>query len=461
MDSIQTLTDRVAIYLAAYKYYVDIKTKAGLLDSAIFGESLARDLVKIVFGHEDLVNLNLKKSFTAIDLGSLEAACAVQVTLTTSAAKIVETQQMFFKHHLDDTYHRLMFIILRDKASSYNNQKIIREAGTFSFDPNEDVLDLGDLFNMLVVEAAPAKLDAFSKRLEAELGSVIRPYLQGVDLPGEHLQALFSRHDVRTTDAVQALKPFGMTREIFSNKMSIAELASRDLIRFVAEQFWVSEDWIDGTYDHIYSGGPGLERATDWRRSLRGAYELVKRVRSNGETLSLIIPAESSLDALDAMEDVVDQEDDSYEYFVLVARKKNDFAVDSYRSVISDTLSYRKCRDGIFLLFVAMELYEIETQKTNYIDIFKTPRALLKGCNIGDKFLVELVDHSGHCVGNHKDFVYYAGGGQLRATQDVPSRLAPFLQEYLTEFVSRRPSSFPATIAFPTAAAPRRGTGLW
>ncbi|KVK74265.1 hypothetical protein WS90_31130 [Burkholderia cepacia] len=461
MDSIQTLTDRVAIYLAAYKNYVDIKTKAGLLDSAIFGESLARDLVKIAFGYKDLANLNLKKSFTAVDLGSSEAACAVQVTLTTSADKIVETQQLFFKHHLNDTYNRLMFIILRDKTSRYQNRHIVRQAGSFSFDPDKDILDLGDLFNLLVVEAEPAKLDAFAKRLENELGSTIRHNLQGADLPGEHLQTLFDRHNVKTTDAVQVLKPFGMTREIFSNKMSIAELASRDLVRFVAEQFWVSEDWIDGTYDHIYSGGPGLERATDWRRSLRGAYELVKRVRSNGETLSLIIPAESSLDALDAMEDAVDQEDDSYEYFVLVARKKNDFAVDSYRSVISDTLSYRKCRDGIFLLFVAMELYEIETQKTNYIDIFKTPRALLKGCNMGDKFLVELVDHSGHCVGNHKDFVYYAGGGQLRATQDVPSRLAPFLQEYLTEFVSRRPFSFPATIAFPTAAAPRRGTGLW
>jgi len=461
MDSIQTLTDRVAIYLAAYKYYVDVKTKAGLLDSAIFGESLARDLVKIVFGYEDLANLNLDKSFTAIDLGSLEEACAFQVTLTTSAAKIVETQQMFFKHHLDETYHRLMFIILRDKTSSYNNQKILREAGSFSFDPNKDVLDLGDLFNMLVVEAAPAKLDAFSKRLETELGSVIRPYLQVVDLPGERLQALFSRHDVRITDAVQALKPFGMTREIFANKMSIAELASRNLIRFVAEQFWVSEDWIDGTYGHIYSGGPGEERTTDWRRSLRGAYELVKRVSSSGERLNLIIPAESNLAELDHIGDVVDQVDDKYEHFFLVARKKNDFAVDSFRSIISDPLSYLKCRDGIFLLFVAMELYEIETQKTTYIDIFKTPRELLKGCSMGDKFLVELVDHSGHYIGNHKDFVYYADGGRLMATQDVPRRLASVLQEHLTEFVSRHPSSFPATIAFPAAETARRDVGLW
>ncbi|WP_146254992.1 SMEK domain-containing protein [Burkholderia cepacia] len=79
IDSRQTLADRVASYLAVYKYYMDIKTKAGLLDSAIFGESLARDLVKIAFDYKDLVNLNLKKSFTSVDLGLSEAACAVQV----------------------------------------------------------------------------------------------------------------------------------------------------------------------------------------------------------------------------------------------------------------------------------------------------------------------------------------------------------------------------------------------
>ncbi|MDN7559155.1 hypothetical protein [Burkholderia orbicola] len=108
-----------------------------------------------------------------------------------------------------------------------------------------------------------------------------------------------------------------------------------------------------------------------------------------------------------------------------------------------------------------MELYEIETQKTTYIDIFKTPRQFLKGCSIGDKFLVELVDHSGHYIVNRKDFVYYADGGRLMATRDVPRWLASVLQEYLTEFVSRHPSSFPATIAFPTAEAPRRDVGLW
>ena len=76
MNSNQTLADRLAIYLAAYKHYVAIKSKARLQDGAIFGEALARDLAEIVFDYKDLVNLNLKTSFPAIDLGSAAAGCA-------------------------------------------------------------------------------------------------------------------------------------------------------------------------------------------------------------------------------------------------------------------------------------------------------------------------------------------------------------------------------------------------
>ncbi|MGA4079921.1 SMEK domain-containing protein [Ralstonia nicotianae] len=448
MNSTQTLADRLAIYMAAYKHYVEIKSKARLLDVAIFGEPLARDLVEIVFGYKDVVNLNLKKSYPAVDLGSLSGACAIQVTITGSTTKIVETQQKFFEHRLDSTYSKLKFIILGDKQRTYENQQIVRARGAFNFDPDQDIYDLGDLFKIVVAAADPRKFEAFCERLESELGSAIRPYLLGADLPGQHLHDLLAAHDVRTTDAVQALKPFGMSRDIFSSKMSAAELCSKELIQYVAEQFWVSGDWIDGAHAHIYSGGPGAERVTDWRRSLRGAYDLIKRASSNGETLGLIIPAGLSLRELDALKDVVDHNAQGYEHFFLVARKENNFSVDRFRLVISDPLSYRGCRDGIFLLFVAAEIYEIETRQKTYIDVYNAPRAHIFSCYLGDKFLVDL-HHSSQLNRNHKDFVYSDGGPVLKATQDVPSRLAPWLQENLTEFVARRSTPLPATIAFP------------
>ncbi|WP_241332640.1 SMEK domain-containing protein [Burkholderia cenocepacia] len=448
IDSIQTLADRLAIYLAAYKHYVDIKSKGHLLDVAIFGEPFARDLAEIVFGYKDLVSLNLRKSFPAVDLGSLAMACAIQVTISGDSRKIVETQRKFFENGLDSTYSKLKFIVLKGKQGRYDGRQIVREKGNFSFDPDHDIYDLNDLFEMLVAEGNPKKFEAFANRLESEIGSAIRPFLLDVDRPGQRLRHLFCAHDVSPTDAVQALKPFGMSRSIFSDSMSLAESASNELIRYVAAQFWVGEKWIDGIDSHIYSDFPGGERGTEWRRSLRGASDLVQRARIAGEALSIVVPTESSLRELDAVADVVDHRDSNYEHFFLIARKANDFRTDSFRLVISDSLSYRKCREGIFLLFLAAEIYEVEAGKKTYIDVYEAPRENILRCSMGEIFVVDLL-RTGCIVRNHKDFVYSDGTSALKATEALPKRLAPWLQENLAEFVAHRSSSLPGAISFP------------
>lgn len=448
MDSIQTLSNRLAIYLAAYKHYVEVKSKARLQEVTIFGESLARDLAEIVFGYSDLVNLNLETNFPAIDLGSLKAACAIQVTITGDSAKIVETQRKFLEYGLDGTYSKLKFIILGDKQGTYESQQIVRAKGTFSFDPYKDIYDLGDLFNILVEAADPAKFEAFSNRLEHELGSAIRPYLLGADRPGQHLRSLLEAHDVRTTDAVLALKPFGISRAIYSNSTSLTEAAGKELIQYVADQFWISDEWIDGNCSHIYSGGPGAEKGTEWRRTLRGAYDLIKRTNLNGERLDLIIPTGISLKEFDSTEDVVDYNAPDYQHFVLIARKKNDFLVDYFRLLLSEPLSYRGCRNGIFLLFLAAEIYEIHTGKKTYINVYEAPKDKIRCCYQGDEFLVDL-HRTGQLIDNHKDFFYSSGETVLNATSKVPSRLASLLQTDLAEFAARLSSSLPVTIAFP------------
>lgn len=331
-------------------------------------------------------------------------------------------------------------------STVFGTLPIVRRKGTFSFDPDKDIYDLNDLFEMLVATADPKKFEAFASRLESEIGSAIRPFLLDVDRPGQRLRSLFCAHDVSPTDAVQALKPFGMSRSIFSDSMSLAEFASNELIRYVAER--VSDKWIDGIDAHIYSDLPGGERGTEWRRSLRGAFDLVERARTAGEALSIVVPTESSLRELDAVADVVDNREFNYEHFFLVARKTNHFRADSFRLVISDPLSYRKCRDGIFLLFLAAEIYEMEAREKTYIDVYEAPREEILGCCTGDTFLVDLL-RTGRVVRNHKDFIYNDGTAVLKTTEALPKRVAPWLQENLAEFTARRSSAPPAVIAFP------------
>lgn len=447
MDSNQALADRLAIYLSAYKHYVEIKSKARLLDTSIFAEPLCRDIAEIVFGYKDLVNLNLQKNYPAIDLGSAEAECAFQVTITASSAKIVDTQKKFFKHNLDRKYSKLKFIILGEKQGSYESQQIVRERGAFKFDPDKDIYDLGALFEILVQAADPAKFAAFNKRLESELSSSIRPYLFGIDRPGQNLRRLFEAHDVTPTNATSALNSYGVNREIYSNTISLNEAAGKELIQYVAKQFAVSDDWIDGQSSHIYCGGVDQEISTAWRRGLRGAYDLINRIRSNQEELDLFISAEINQLKMDKFpSNNVDVNSSSYEFFFVAARKKNDFLVERFRLVIGDPLTYQPCLDGIFLLFMAAELYEIETGYKTYVNVRVAPRDDILSCQFGDLFLVDIF-RGGSLVRNHKDFIYY-DGAKLIATADVPRRLAEALQNNLTEFVACRSTPLPETIEF-------------
>lgn len=450
MYPIQTLIDRLAIYLAAYKHYIDIKSHARLLDGAILGEALAKDLATVAFGYNDLINLNLVKNYPAIDLGSIASGCAIQVTLMASSTKVVETQQKFFDHGLDNKYKKLKFICLREKQIEYDSQKIVRELGDFRFDPMQDIYDLKDLFKILVDQPDQIKITLFCQRLETELGSAIRPYLLGVDRPGQNMRQLFDQHDVTVSNAVAALARFNVSRNMIGNNMLLAEAATPDMIRYIAEQFWVSSDWLEGIDDYIYSAAPGIESSTMWRRNLQDAYQLIKNSCENGEKLQLIIPTELSESFLDDIEDILDHYDPRYEHFYLVTHEQNDFMVPRYRMVISDILKYSPMRKGILLLFLAAEIYEyelIQQGKRLYLEVIAVPREEILGCYRGGKFLVEF-SRSNHRINNHKDYFYIGSNNSFIATSKVPWRYEVFLQDELTTFIKRSKTTIPAAIHF-------------
>lgn len=429
-----SLVHRLAIYLAAYKHYLDFKTKAGLLDAAVLGEAVAMTLARITWGYTDLKNLNLKHNYPAVDLGTESGDCAIQVTVTSSSSKIVETQEKFFKHGIMKKYSKLIFVILGEKQASYDSERIVRSQDGFEFDPKEDIYDLNDLYNIVTKSGDAAKIEEFANRIEQELSDKIRPFLAGVDKPGQNLRHLFEAHDVSIANAVEPLKKFRITRSIFSSNTSLSEAADSHVVSYIADQFSVARDWVNGTYSHIYSEQPGSV-PHDWRRSLEKSYQVIREAISNSEKLILLIPSEVGLNSLDDVEDVVDVKSPCYQHFFLAARKKNDFGGDRYRMAISEPLSYKGTRDGIFLIFLAAEIHEAITQKTIYIDVVGVPRDELLSCYSGDRFLVDLI-RDAPTLGNQRDFVQATNHGFM-SRSIVSSSTVGVLQRMLTDFASK------------------------
>ena len=428
-----SLVDRLAIYLAAYKHYLVFKTQAGLLDAAVFGEAVALDLAKITWGYTDLENLNLKHNYPAVDLGTVSGDCAIQVTVTSSSTKIVETQEKFFEHGIMQRYSKLIFVILGEKQASYDSPRIIRSQDGFKFDPKEDIYDLNDLYGIVAKSGDAAKIEQFADRIEQELSGKIRPFLAGVDKPGQNLRRLFEAHDISTANAVEPLKKFGITRSIFSNNTSLSEAADVDVVSYVADQFSVASDWIDGSCGHIYNGNPGSD-SQDWRRSLENSYQVIREAISNSEDLILLIPSEVGLDSLDCVKDVADVKSPDYRHFFLAARKKNDFGEYRYRMAISEPLSYKSTRDGIFFIFLAAEIHKATTQMIIYIDVVGVPKDELLSCYSGDRFLADLI-RDAPTLGNQRDFVEATNIGFLSRSILSPGTVE-VLQRMLTDYVS-------------------------
>nr|WP_314709280.1 SMEK domain-containing protein [uncultured Comamonas sp.] len=422
MESKVTLADQCAINIAAYLYYIEVKSKARLLDTAIISESFVRGLVATVFDHEKLCNLNLNnENYPAVDIATENGDIAFQVTISGGSEKIESTLETFMKNNLDQKYKRLVFIILGEKQSSYTSKKITKNAGTFNFDVDKDIYDLRQLYSLLINGAKPEKLQeklqALRDLLASELGSNVSKLLIGYKRTEDNLDCLFSAHDVTPTRGASAMQRFGIDRPTFCHIDRLNACLTHEMVEYLAEEFSVSDEWITGEACHIYNGMPYGIASTDWRRNLRSAYELVDKYHKEGHKISVVMPMHLSIDDFETPYSEAEDEKiaankdgnpvELVPHYLIVARSQNTFGVERYRWLANEPLQYSKI--GVYLLFLAAEIWRhvhessllVEVQFVDYWDIRKV--------QCGELLLVDILRSIG-VMRNHADYIYISKG---------------------------------------------------
>lgn len=111
-------------------------------------EDVVCPILSIAYDLPDLENLNISEhpSYPAIDLGDQNAGEAIQVTSRVTTPKIENTLDTFFDHGLHSQYRRLYFLGLYETQKSYPSDRISEHLeASFDFDPERDVLSIGDL----------------------------------------------------------------------------------------------------------------------------------------------------------------------------------------------------------------------------------------------------------------------------------------------------------------------------
>ena len=155
---------------------VEASVAMGHFDINVICEGVLCDLLKELYSLPALRSLNAeeKKNFPAIDLADDEARVAIQVTATTSLAKIKTTLTKFLKNELDAHYDRLIVYVLTRKQRRYSQSAIDKLlANRFAFDIKKNVWDYRDT----AAQAANVPPRTLSVALDA-----LRSYTRGVPI---------------------------------------------------------------------------------------------------------------------------------------------------------------------------------------------------------------------------------------------------------------------------------------
>lgn len=142
MISRNQVIDNISFRLSVLKEHVKQLNSLNIQSLNIHAENFYRDFLNLVFNY-NLINMNtIQKNTPAIDLGDKEKRIAFQITSTCTKEKIDSTIEKFIEHKLYEDYSQLKFIIITEKKRIKNN---LSTQGLFTFNPDEDILDLTDL----------------------------------------------------------------------------------------------------------------------------------------------------------------------------------------------------------------------------------------------------------------------------------------------------------------------------
>ena len=133
-------------HLSIWEVNLSNLNSLNLQDGNLISEHQIAQTLNCIFGYR-LKNANASgKNYPAIDLIDDANSLAVQITSTPSVKKIQYTLNKFVEYRLQQTYDRLIVMILGKRQKSYPSL-LIPEC--LIFDPKNDILDFNGLLNVI------------------------------------------------------------------------------------------------------------------------------------------------------------------------------------------------------------------------------------------------------------------------------------------------------------------------
>lgn len=263
LDSRKANLERLVLALAVFKDYVSIQNGAFLFDSNKLAEGLMRDLLSLIGPWGPMKDLNLEReNQPAIDLVSIDGKVGIQVTSTSTPAKVKDTIKKFGA--LEEPPEELFFVMLCGRQKSYPEESIKKVvAGTaLRFDPDKNILDLSGLYKM-ASSAPPEKLRSAVRRLEEELSSRAIKLLQRFNASADRVLQVLTAHRVSPAGMIELLDLDSKTPpELLATSETLQPLLVRDrCYESLAEAFNVPADWLrGGTVPLAQRSGPSVWR---------------------------------------------------------------------------------------------------------------------------------------------------------------------------------------------------------
>jgi len=170
--NLRILHDKLSTNLGLIKNKIDLENTSNNQSLNVIVETPFLEILNAIYNYS-LKNTNLLKSnFTAVDGYDEENGVVVQITSTFSLDKIRQTVEKLINDQENAGIKKLFFLFLKPKKSirKESQQEILRLInGNFHFDFKESILDINDIYRLLVNSTDFNKALHVNKILESVL----------------------------------------------------------------------------------------------------------------------------------------------------------------------------------------------------------------------------------------------------------------------------------------------------